>query len=138
MSLWVRILIAVAAFFVLPVVFWLIGAYIWNWAYYEPLEGMPSTDPRGRGIEAAVDFLGVGRFILLLFSAIGAALAFLSTYKENRNAEFFITGIMFLIFASVTGANYTRLDAIFTRDSQAILNIALVGSTVGVVVVLQR
>lgn len=129
---------ALAAFFLLPLIIWALGAHLWNIAYISPMQGFPGDDPHGRGTEAAIDFLGVGLFVMIFLSAIGAALAVLATFRENWNSEFVITSLAFLLFAGVTLANYMSMDVVFTRDSQAILNVLLVGSAVGVIVLIQK
>ena len=133
-----RIAVGLASFCSLPLVIWCLASYIWDVAYINPILGSPSTDPHGRGVEGAVDVFNIGLFVVVLLSALGAALAVLATYRENWNSEFVITCLAFLIFSGVTLANYMSLDAVLTRDTQAILNVLLLGTAVSVIVLLQK
>jgi len=91
--------------------------------------GNPSTDPHGRGIEDSADLFGVGPLIIVLFSAIAGWLTWLTTFRANRTMEFWICSTVFSVFSVITIANYIRMDTIFTRDAQAVLNLFLVAST---------
>lgn len=132
-----RVALGIGAFVFLTVLIWVLGVLVYSLADIAPVIGSPSVDPHGRGKEGAVDFLGVGPFIVVFLGAIGACLVVLATFEENRTWEFYLTSLGFLIFSAVTAANYTRFDAIFTRDSQAILNIFLVGTAISVIAMFQ-
>jgi hypothetical protein len=133
-----RIAVGLASFCLLPLLIWCLALYIWDVAYIDPVLGSPSTDPHGRGVEGAVDLFNIGLFVVVLLSALGAVLAVLATYRENWNAEFVITSLAFLIFSGVTVANYMSIDTVLTRDTQAILNVLLLGTAVSVIVLVQK
>lgn len=118
-----------------------VASYLWgNWLHAEafwwflPDIGNPSTDPSGRGQENSADFAGIGPLVTILLGMVAAWLAWLATHRRNWTLEFFVSIILFIPFSVITVANYVRHDTVFTRDSQAVLNLFLVASAASLLV----
>lgn len=134
-----RVLFVLLIFILVTVAAYISGVILTSLAdgLFPPIEGQPSTDPRGRGVNSAAD-VGLGSSICLLLGAVGGWIAWLLTDRKQWSVDLFVATPIFLFLAMVSSANYIYDDVIFTRDAQAFLNLLLLASGIATVFVLQK
>lgn len=123
-----RIILAIIVFILIIFTSIFFGSYVFSYILdqYPPIVGEPSTDPHGRGASGAVDVLNLGPLILIVMGAAGSWISILLTYREYRTVDLIFYSISFLPLSIIAYANYVNLDVVITRDSQSMLNIALI------------
>lgn len=130
-----RMLVAIIVFFCLLAFFYFAGF----WLYGQVIDHVPIGEAgTERGEEAAIDVFGIGPLINVILSFAGSVLAYAATFRDNWTWPFALKSLLFLVFASVSAANYADADVILGKEPQAVLNIAMIGVSVGVVFVMQK
>jgi hypothetical protein len=130
-----RLLVSFFAFFCFPIFFYFVGYGMYFWVADVVPIGPAGT---ARGDEGAIDVFGIGPFIIIILSFAASVLTYAATFRENWTLSFVTKSLLFLVFSIVSTANYAHGDLILGKEPQAILNIAMIGVSIGIVFIIQK